>query len=178
MFQKVKKWIGLGGSSSGKKLIINREKLEVRVALLEDGSLEEYSIERANTENIVGGIFKGKIKNIEPGLKAMFVDIGIEKNAFLHFWDAIPSALDEEHEEIRRDKGKKKKKGRGRKRITAKDIPSIYPVGLRGHRPGDQRPHRQQRPPRHHQHQPGRTLSRPHAQERPERHLQKDRLRP
>src|ERR1700747_1237702 len=57
------------------------------------------------------------------GLKAMFVDIGFEKNAFLHFWDAIPAALDSGIEEIDRP-GKKQ-----RKRSTAKDIPSIYPVG-------------------------------------------------
>src|SRR5438093_405708 len=58
------------------------------------------------------------------GLKAMFVDIGFEKNAFLHFWDAIPAALDSGIEEIDRSANK-----RPRKRITAKDIPSIYPVG-------------------------------------------------
>src|SRR5438034_3449706 len=58
------------------------------------------------------------------GLKAMFVDIGFEKNAFLHFWDAIPAALDSGIEEIDR-RGSK----RPRKRITVKDIPSIYPVG-------------------------------------------------
>jgi ribonuclease G len=58
------------------------------------------------------------------GLKAMFVDIGFEKNAFLHFWDAIPAALDSGIEEIDRRSSK-----RPRKRITVKDIPSIYPVG-------------------------------------------------
>ena len=67
----------------GTKIVVNREKLETRVALLEDGSLEEYNIEREDDENIVGSIFKGRVKNIEPGLKAMFVDIGFEKNAFL-----------------------------------------------------------------------------------------------
>jgi ribonuclease G len=58
------------------------------------------------------------------GLKAMFVDIGFEKNAFLHFWDAIPAALDSGVEEIARPERR-----RSRKRITAKDIPTIYPVG-------------------------------------------------
>jgi ribonuclease G len=58
------------------------------------------------------------------GLKAMFVDIGFEKNAFLHFWDAIPAALDSGVEEIDRRSNK-----RPRKRITVKDIPTIYPVG-------------------------------------------------
>src|SRR5437762_2905238 len=57
------------------------------------------------------------------GLKAMFVDIGFEKNAFLHFWDALPAALDSGIEEIDRPSRKQKK------RITAKDIPNIYPVG-------------------------------------------------
>src|SRR5207248_1503697 len=52
------------------------------------------------------------------------VDIGFEKNAFLHFWDAIPAALDSGIEEIDRRSNK-----RPRKRITVKDIPSIYPVG-------------------------------------------------
>jgi ribonuclease G len=103
---------------------VSVEKLERRVALLENGRLEEYSVERESTRNIVGSVYKGRVKNIEMGLKAMFVDIGFEKNAFLHFWDAIPAALDSNIEEIERRPGKKQ-----RKRITAKDIPSIYPVG-------------------------------------------------
>jgi len=94
------------------------------VALLEGGRLEEYSVERKSSRNIVGSVYKGKVKNIEMGLKAMFVDIGFEKNAFLHFWDAIPAALDSGVEEIDRRSNK-----RPRKRITVKDIPSIYPVG-------------------------------------------------
>src|SRR5206468_1257502 len=91
--------------------------------LLEDGRREEYSVERESSRNIVGSIYNGKVRNIEMGLKAMFVDIGFEKNAFLHFWDAIPSALDSGIEEIDR-RGNK----RPRKRITVKDIPSIYPA--------------------------------------------------
>ena len=74
--------------------VLSVEKLERRVALLENGRLEEYSVERSDSRNIVGSVYKGKVKNIEMGLKAMFVDIGFEKNAFLHFWDAIPAALD------------------------------------------------------------------------------------
>src|SRR6201999_108769 len=109
---------------TGIKLVINSEKLERRVALLENGVLEEYSIERETDRNIVGSIFKGRVKNIEHGLKAMFVDIGFEKNSFLHFWDALPAALDSGVEQVERTGGKKEQK-----RITAKDIPSIYPVG-------------------------------------------------
>src|SRR5689334_3082255 len=122
MIERVKRMLGLR-RKTGNKLIISVEKLERRVALLEDGGLEEFSVEREQSRNIAGSVYKGRVKNIEMGLKAMFVDIGFEKNAFLHFWDAIPAALDSGIEEIDRP-GKKQ-----RKRITAKDIPSIYPVG-------------------------------------------------
>src|SRR4029078_5997678 len=124
MIDKVRKLLGLSSRKTGKKLILSVEKLESRVAVLENGRLEEYSVERKSSRNIVGSVYKGKVKNIEMGLKAMFVDIGFEKNAFLHFWDAIPAALDSGIEEIDR-RGSK----RPRKRITVKDIPSIYPVG-------------------------------------------------
>src|SRR5256712_5098824 len=124
MLDKVRKILGLSSRKTGNKIVISVEKLERRVALLENGRLEEYSVERNTSRNIVGSVYKGKVKNIEMGLKAMFVDIGFEKNAFLHFWDAIPAALDSGIEEIDR-RGSK----RPRKRITVKDIPSIYPVG-------------------------------------------------
>jgi len=124
MIDKVRKILGLPSRKTGNKLVLSVEKLEARVALLEGGRLEEYSVERKTSRNIVGSVYKGKVKNIEMGLKAMFVDIGFEKNAFLHFWDAIPAALDSGIEEIDRKSNK-----RPRKRITVKDIPSIYPVG-------------------------------------------------
>ena len=125
MIDQVKRILGLGPRKTGNKLVISVEKLERRVALLENGRLEEYSVERNTSRNIVGSVYKGKVKNIEMGLKAMFVDIGFEKNAFLHFWDAIPAALDSGIEEIDRPE----KRGPSKKRITAKDIPNIYPVG-------------------------------------------------
>jgi ribonuclease G len=124
MMDKVKKILGLSSRKTGNKLVVSVEKLERRVALLEGGRLEEYNVERNSSRNIVGSVYKGKVKNIEMGLKAMFVDIGFEKNAFLHFWDAIPAALDSGIEEIDRPE-----KRRPQKRITPKDIPNIYPVG-------------------------------------------------
>ena len=124
MIEKVKKLLGITAKSGGTRLVLSVEKLETRVAVLEDGQLEEYNVERVSERNIVGSIFKGRVKNIEQGLKAMFVDIGFEKNAFLHFWDAIPAALDSGIEEVRRNNKKKLPKT-----ITAKDIPTIYPPG-------------------------------------------------
>ena len=108
-----------------KEVIINSESLETRVAVLEDGKLEEFTIERTEEERLVGSIFKGKIKNLEDGLKAAFVDIGFEKNAFLHYWDIVPSSLDSGVEVVERENAKR----RERPRITQKDIPRLYPPG-------------------------------------------------
>lgn len=116
-------------SSNGNKIIINCENLETRVALIENGILEEYNIERKDEDNIVGNVYLGRVKNIENGLKAMFVDIGYEKNAFLHFWDAIPGALDSGLEEIKRKNNNRNQAHSKNKRLTINDIPKIYPVG-------------------------------------------------
>ena len=80
--------------SSYRELIINSEPLEKRVALLIDGRLEKFEIERESDDRMVGGIYKGRIKNLDPGLKAAFVDIGYSKNAFLHYWDIVPNQFD------------------------------------------------------------------------------------
>jgi len=108
-----------------KEVIINTEALETRVAVLEDGKLEEFTIERTAEERLVGSIFKGKVRNLEDGLKAAFVDIGFEKNAFLHYWDIIPSSFDSGVEVVEREGGRK----RDRPKITQKDVPRLYPPG-------------------------------------------------
>src|SRR5947209_499557 len=123
MIEKVKRMLGISSRATGIKLLVNCEKLERRVALMEDSQLEELSIERETERNIVGSIYKGRVKNIEHGLKAMFVDIGFEKNAFLHFWDALPG-LDSGVEEVDRTNER-----RSKKKITPKEVPDIYPVG-------------------------------------------------
>ena len=78
MLKRLRRAFG-GGSDirKGTKIVVNCEKLEHRIALLEDGVLEEYNVERTADDMIVGSIYKGRVKNIEAGLKAMFVDIGI-----------------------------------------------------------------------------------------------------
>ena len=89
MFKKLREARRQKALGAGYQIIVNVEKLETRVAQLRESKLVDYTIERTGDENNVGSIFKGRVKNIEPGLKAMFVDIGTEKNAFLHFWDAM-----------------------------------------------------------------------------------------
>jgi ribonuclease G len=112
MIESVKKLLGLNKKSTGIKLIVSCERLEKRVAMLEDDRLEEYTTERDSDRNIVGAIYKGKVRNIEQGIKAMFIDIGFEKNAFLQFWDAIPAALDSGIEAVNRSGKQAKNKGR------------------------------------------------------------------
>jgi len=111
-------------SKSHKELIINAEPLESRVAVLEEGTLEEFTIERNEEHRLVGSIYKGVVKNLEDGLKAAFVDIGFEKNAFLHYWDIVPNNCDSNIEIVERKKGRKQKP-----KITQKDIPRLYPAG-------------------------------------------------
>ena len=107
-----------------KEVIINAETLETRVGVLEDGKLEEFNIERTTEERLVGSIFKGKVRNLEDGLKAAFVDIGFEKNAFLHYWDIVPNQFDSSVEIVERE-GRR----RDKPKITQKDIPRVYPPG-------------------------------------------------
>jgi ribonuclease G len=107
-----------------KEVIINAETLETRVAVMEEGKLEEFNIERTTEERLVGSIFKGKVRNLEDGLKAAFVDIGFEKNAFLHYWDIVPSSFDSGVEIVERE-GRR----RDKPKITQKDIPRVYPPG-------------------------------------------------
>ncbi|HTX22016.1 MAG TPA: Rne/Rng family ribonuclease [Candidatus Aquilonibacter sp.] len=107
-----------------KEVIINAETLETRVAVTEDGKLEEFNIERTTEERLVGSIFKGKVRNLEDGLKAAFVDIGFEKNAFLHYWDIVPNQFDSGVEIVERE-GRR----RDKPKITQKDIPRLYPPG-------------------------------------------------
>ena len=112
---------------SYRELIINSEPLEKRVALLVDGRLEKFEIERESDDRMVGGIYKGRIKNLDPGLKAAFVDIGYSKNAFLHYWDMLPAAADSSVEVVRVNR--KKNAPARTAEPTVKDIPNLYPPG-------------------------------------------------
>ncbi len=124
VLEKVNKIINPPHSRTHKEIIINSESLETRVAILEEGRLEDFTIERADDNRLVGSIYKGKVQNLEDGLKAAFVDIGFERNAFLHYWDIVPNGFDSSVELIERTPKKK-----DRPKITQDDIPQLYPIG-------------------------------------------------
>src|SRR6201996_8958044 len=72
-------------------LLISSDPWENRVAILEDGKLSEYYIER--DERVIGSIYKGKVQNVLPGMGASFVDIGLGRNAFLYVDDINKTPL-------------------------------------------------------------------------------------
>ena len=63
---------------------------ECRIAIVEDGMLEELYVERAGQDNYVGNIYKGVVVNLEPSIQAAFVDFGVGRNGFLHISDIEP----------------------------------------------------------------------------------------
>lgn len=75
------------------EIIIDVGLNEDRVAILENGQLVELFVEREDNKRIVGNIYKGRVVNVLPGMQAAFVDIGLEKNAFLYVKDAIPKEI-------------------------------------------------------------------------------------
>lgn len=80
-----------------KEIIVNVSDDETRVAVLEDKQLVEIYIERSKNQRLVGNIYKGRVENVLPGMQAAFVNIGLEKNAFLYVEDAIPARTDHPH---------------------------------------------------------------------------------
>ncbi len=63
---------------------------ECRIAIIEDGALEELYVERTGQNNFVGNIYKGVVVNLEPSIQAAFVDFGVGRNGFLHVSDLEP----------------------------------------------------------------------------------------
>jgi len=120
----IKKMIGwIKRAGPKREIIVNAEKLETRVAVVENGRVEEFLVEHPAEERLVGSIFKGRIQNLEHDLQAAFVDIGLKKNAFLHYWDMIPdddSRLDEDDENARPSR---------RKRVSNEEISKRFPPG-------------------------------------------------
>ncbi len=73
-----------------RELVIDSNRSEVNIALLEDKNLVELHNEKTNNNFVVGDVFLGKVRKIMPGLNAAFVDVGYEKDAFLHYLDLGP----------------------------------------------------------------------------------------
>src|SRR5258708_901426 len=98
-----------------KEMLINvLQPEECRIAILEDGVLEELYVERTSHESYVGNIYKGRIVNIEPSIQAAFVDFGVGRNGFLHVSDVEPEYY--RHLERRGEGGRDRDRDRDRDR--------------------------------------------------------------
>ncbi len=71
------------------EILINVTPRETRVALVENGMLQEVQVERASRRGYVGNIYKGKVSRVMPGMQAAFVEVGLERAAFLHASDVV-----------------------------------------------------------------------------------------
>ena len=78
------------------ELLINVTPQETRVAFVENGVLQEVHIERARRRGLVGNVYKGWVSRVLPGMQAAFLEIGLERTAFLHANDIVQSAADRE----------------------------------------------------------------------------------
>ena len=82
-----------------KEMIISDDEYETRCAVLEDGVLTEIDIERKNNEHTLNNTYKGRVENVLPGMQIAFVDIGLERHAFLHISDIIRDLDDDRSNE-------------------------------------------------------------------------------
>jgi len=109
-----------------KQILINVESQEKRVAILEGNSLEEYYVERAEHQRVVGNIYKGVVSAILPGMGAAFVKLGLKKDGFLHVSDVVerPPDLEELLSEPLDEEATKKKQ--------RQDVPDITKLLKKG----------------------------------------------
>jgi len=120
-----------------KEMLVNAlQPEESRIAIVENGVLEELYIERNSLENFVGNIYKGRVVNIEPSIQAAFVDFGVGRNGFLHVSDveyqyykhltgpggaALPRPEDDDEEDERPQRG-------GKKRFNERSVRNKPPI--------------------------------------------------
>lgn len=74
---------------ANEQILVNITPQETRVAMLEDGIVQELHIERAASRGLVGNIYLGKVRRVLPGMQSAFIEIGLERAAFLHIADIL-----------------------------------------------------------------------------------------
>ena len=81
------------------EILMNVTPQETRIAVVENGVLQEVLVERTRRRGLVGNIYKGRVSRVLPGMQAAFVDVGLERTAFLHVSDIAPASLPRSREE-------------------------------------------------------------------------------
>jgi len=125
-----------------KELVVSATSLETKVAILEDDQVTEIFVERAKSRGILGNIYKGRVTKVLPGMQSAFVDIGLERDAFLYVSDFF-----EDYEEY--DKMFSSAEQEAQKALFGDAVPTATPVAQEGDRrrertrsPGRERPTR------------------------------------
>jgi ribonuclease G len=113
-----------------REIIINASPSETRIALLEDKQLVEVMVERPESVRRVGDIYKGRVNAVLPGMQAAFVDLGLEKSAFLHASDLTPDSdledlFDEDEDGDENHGGHGGRGGRGGRGRREEPVPRI-----------------------------------------------------
>ena len=85
--------------SPKEEILVNVTPSEVRAALLENGVLQEIYVERADRRGLISNIYKGRVSRVLPGMQAAFIDIGLERTAFLHASDIAVLSADGDNAE-------------------------------------------------------------------------------
>ena len=128
------------------EIIINVATQETRIAILENGRLAEILVERPDSERLVGNVYKGVVTSVLPGIQAAFIDIGLEKSAFLHARDmgGQPENFDDDDDDDDDDNAQPDRKRGGRRgppiqELLSKDQEVIVqitkePIGSKGPR--------------------------------------------
>ena len=83
-------------ASAAKEIVLQSKSKTLRAAVFEQGDLMEVFEEEGASSHLVGNIYRGRVENVLPGMQAAFVDIGLDKNAFLYVDDAVPSRFEED----------------------------------------------------------------------------------
>ena len=109
------------------EIIVNAGREETRVALLENGLVTDIFIDRRKDRGVAGNIYKGKVMKVLPGMQAAFVDIGLEKSAFLYVGDVFDSAS--EYAPMMEDEGIELEVETKRKKSHATQIEDLLQEG-------------------------------------------------
>src|SRR6476469_5982250 len=79
-----------------REIVINATKHESRIAVLDEGQVVELWVERTRHRTVVGNIYKGRVTRVLPGMQSAFVDLGLERDAFLYVTDFLEEQEDQE----------------------------------------------------------------------------------
>jgi ribonuclease G len=109
------------------EIIVNAGREETRVALLENGLVTEIYIDRKKDRGIAGNVYKGRVMKVLPGMQAAFIDVGLEKSAFLYVGDVFDSAS--EYAPMMDDEGLELEVESKRKRSHARTIEDLLQEG-------------------------------------------------